>query len=98
MIGHMSSPLLRQKTHACACNIRWAQRKKGMAIPWTLHSKPEAQPTGKGRAPDDERLALVALRGECYDVVAALQLRKGVLQGVAPQLHAARASRAVHHA
>ena len=49
-------------------------------------------------APDNERLALVALRGERDDVVRALQLREGVLQWIPPQLHAARASCAVHHA
>jgi len=49
-------------------------------------------------APDDERLVRVALRGEGDDVVGALQLREGVRLGVAPQLHAALARLAVHHA
>ena len=40
----------------------------------------------------------VALRGEGDDVVGALQLRKGVVLCIPPQLHAACARPAVHHA
>jgi hypothetical protein len=35
-------------------------------------------------APDNERLLVVALCREGYDVVRALQLRKGVRAGVPP--------------
>ena len=49
-------------------------------------------------SPDDEGLVRVALRGEGDDVVGALQLRKGVVLCIPPQLHAACARPAVHHA
>lgn len=49
-------------------------------------------------APDDERLLVVALCREGYDVVRALQLRKGVRAGVPPQLHTAATCLAVYHA
>ena len=48
--------------------------------------------------PDNEGLVRVALRGEGDDVVGALQLRKGVVLCIPPQLHAAFARPAVHHA
>ena len=49
-------------------------------------------------SPDDEGLVRIALRGEGDDVVGALQLRKGVVLCIPPQLHAAGAPPAVHHA
>ena len=52
---------------------------------------------GRRGAPDDEGLLVVALRGEGYDVVGALQLRKGVAAGIPPQFHAAAACLTVHH-
>ena len=64
---------------------------------YVLHHSEGAAREGV-RAPHDERLGLVALRGEGDDVVGALQLREGVVQRVPAQLHAAAAGQAVHHA
>ncbi len=50
------------------------------------------------QSPDDEGLDRIALGGEGDNVVAALELCKGVALGIPAQLHTASACFTVHHA
>ena len=80
--------------------LQAALTRHGNALSWEVGQCTQRERSicleQQGGPPDDEGLLVIPLRGEGYDVVGALQLRKRVRTGVPLKLHTATACFTVH--